>query len=268
MECKPAQEKPSAAPDSTPPAQAVAQDTTAGLGGTSWRLVRFEGSDGRSLTPDDKAKYTIAFGTDGRMNARIDCNRGTSTWTSAAPTQLQLGSLAVTRAMCPPGSLYGRIVKDWASIRSYVMKGGHLFLSLMADGGIYEFEPARTEQSPAPAPLESTHWKLTELEGRPVLPTLRQPEQAEPHLILNPVGHHASGSGGCNRFSGTYQLKGDRLSLGSMNATLMACPEGMETEHAFLNGLGRVSRWMIAGQRLELLDAAGKVIARFEAFNT
>ena len=56
--------------------------------------------------------------------------------------------------MCPPGSLYGRIVKDWASIRSYVMKGGHLFLSLMADGGIYEFEPARTEQSPAPAPLE------------------------------------------------------------------------------------------------------------------
>ncbi len=255
------------APDSTPPAQAVSQDTSVGLGGTSWRLVRFQGGDGRSLTPDDKAKYTITFGRDGRVNARIDCNRGTGTWTSSAPSQLQFGSLAVTRAMCPPGSLYGRIVQDWPSIRSYIMKGGHLFLSLMADGGIYEFEPATSEQSPATAPLENTHWKLTELEGRPVLSTPRQPGQAEPHLILNPVGRRASGSGGCNRFSGNYQLKGDRLSLGPMTATLMACPEGMETERAFFDALGRVSRWMITGQRLKLLDAAGKVIARFEAYN-
>jgi para-nitrobenzyl esterase len=28
-----------------------------------------------------------------------------------------------------------------AYVRSYVIRNGHLFLSLMADGGIYEFEP-------------------------------------------------------------------------------------------------------------------------------
>jgi para-nitrobenzyl esterase len=43
--------------------------------------------------------------------------------------------------MCPPGSLYDRIVKDWELVRSYTIKDGHLFLALMADGGIYEFEP-------------------------------------------------------------------------------------------------------------------------------
>lgn len=32
-------------------------------------------------------------------------------------------------------------MKQWGYIRSYVVKDGHLFLSLMADGGIYEFEP-------------------------------------------------------------------------------------------------------------------------------
>jgi hypothetical protein len=32
-------------------------------------------------------------------------------------------------------------VTQWGNIRSYVVKDGHLFLSLMADGGIYEFEP-------------------------------------------------------------------------------------------------------------------------------
>jgi para-nitrobenzyl esterase len=38
--------------------------------------------------------------------------------------------------------MHDRIVKHWAYIRSYVVKNGHLFLSLMADGGIYEFQPA------------------------------------------------------------------------------------------------------------------------------
>ena len=71
------------------------------LGGTSWQLVKFEGSDDTTLTPDDRAKYTIAFGTDGRLSARIDCNRGTGTWKSSGPNQIQFGPMALTRAMCP-----------------------------------------------------------------------------------------------------------------------------------------------------------------------
>jgi para-nitrobenzyl esterase len=121
--------------------QTSAQDAAAALGGTSWQLVKFQSSDGNTLTPDDKAKYTITFGNDGRVSARIDCNRGSGTWKSAGPNQLQFGLMATTRAMCPPGSLYDRIVKDWELVRSYTIKDGHLFLALMADGGIYEFEP-------------------------------------------------------------------------------------------------------------------------------
>jgi para-nitrobenzyl esterase len=121
-----------------PPASSAAPS----LGGTSWRLVQFGGSDGTTLTPDDRAKYTIQFGTDGNVTARIDCNRGRGTWTSPGPSQIRLGALALTRAMCPPGSLHDRMVRDWSDVRSYVLEGGHLFLSLMADGGIYEFEPA------------------------------------------------------------------------------------------------------------------------------
>jgi len=114
--------------------------SAASLGGTSWQLVKFQGSDDSTLTPDDKANYTIEFATDGGLAARIDCNRGRGTWKSSG-ANLELGALALTRAMCPPGSLHDRIVKDWSLVRSYVIKQGHLFLSLMADGGIYEFEP-------------------------------------------------------------------------------------------------------------------------------
>lgn len=118
-----------------------AVQTNSDLGGTSWQLVKFQGGDDTTLLPDDKSKYTIAFEANGNLSARIDCNRGRGTWTSPEPHRLEFGPLALTRALCPPGSLHDRIVEHWPFVRTYTMKGGHLFLALMADGGIYEFEP-------------------------------------------------------------------------------------------------------------------------------
>jgi para-nitrobenzyl esterase len=98
----------------------AAAPNPAALGGTSWQLVKFQSSDEKTLTPDDKAKYTISFGTDGRVSARIDCNRGAGTWKSSGPNQLQFGPLALTRAACPPGSLHDRIARDWEFVRAFV----------------------------------------------------------------------------------------------------------------------------------------------------
>jgi para-nitrobenzyl esterase len=112
------------------------------LAGTSWQLVRFQGADGTALTPDDRAKYTIAFDDRGDgMAMRIDCNRGRGTWKSAGPNQIEFGHLAVTRALCLDSTLHDQILKQWGNIQSYAIRDGHLFLSLMADGGTYEFEP-------------------------------------------------------------------------------------------------------------------------------
>lgn len=131
-------------------ADAGATSANETLGGTSWQLVKFQGSDDSNLIPDSRDKYTIAFDANGGTSLRIDCNRGRGTWKSSAPNQLEFGAIALTRALCPPGSLHNRIVKDLASVRSYVIKDGHLFLSLMADGGIYEFEPISQSQPVTP----------------------------------------------------------------------------------------------------------------------
>ena len=114
---------------------------SSGLAGTSWQLVKFQGSDDTTLTPDDRAKYTIEFAAGGQLIARIDCNRGRGTWTSSDSSHIEFGPLALTRAQCPPGSLHDQIVKQFGNIRSYVIRDGHLFLALKVDGGIYEFEP-------------------------------------------------------------------------------------------------------------------------------
>jgi para-nitrobenzyl esterase len=127
-----------------PAAKTAATAPAASLAGTSWQLVRFTGSDGSKLEPDDRTKYTLTFGPDGAVVARIDCNRGRGVWKTGAPGQLVLGPLALTRMMCPPDSMHDRVAADWDAVRSYTMKDGHLFLSLMADGGTYEYEPAPT----------------------------------------------------------------------------------------------------------------------------
>jgi copper homeostasis protein (lipoprotein) len=111
-------------------------------------------------------------------------------------------------------------------------------------------------------PLENTYWKLTRLGDAPVL---IGPRQREPHVILNPKSRRVSGFGGCNRLMGGYEVNGDQLSFGQMAGTMMACPEGMDTERAFLGALRDVKRLKITRQHLDLFDAAGNLVARFEA---
>ena len=371
-------------------ASALSQNARPGavsdLVGTSWQLVKFQGGDDTTLTPDDKSKYTVAFASDGEVSVRIDCNRGRSTWKSEGPSQLQMSPLALTRAMCPPALLNERIPKDWQYVRSYILKEGHLLLSLMADGGIYEFEPIAQKQGAAAklpaisglpatfagtlpcadcpgilyqvnlfpdhtfvsrmtyqeratrsedkgrwdlasdgktlalhgqrgapekfvlldidtlrkldangheiqsrlnlnydlkrAPLfepiesngketsatslENTYWKLIEL-GDVAVEVANQ--QQEPHFVLNSETHRVSGTGGCNRLMGSYTLNGENLVFSQVAGTMMACVKGMETESAFLQIFSQVNSWKMRGQRLELYDAAGKRVARFEARN-
>ncbi|MEX2284144.1 MAG: META domain-containing protein [Gemmatimonadota bacterium] len=104
-------------------------------------MVKFQGSDDTTLTSDDRAKYTLEFRTDGSLLARVDCNRGRGTWNAPGSNELQLGELALTKMACPPGTLLDRFARDLGYVRTYTMKDGHLYLALMMDGGIYEFEP-------------------------------------------------------------------------------------------------------------------------------
>lgn len=113
------------------------------LENTPCQFVKFEGGDGQVLTSEDPSKYTLMINKDGTFNVRFDCNRGRGTWKSKGSNQIEFGPMALTRAMCLEGSLHDHFVKHWPNIRSFTLKDGHLFLSLMADGGVFEFEPVK-----------------------------------------------------------------------------------------------------------------------------
>jgi heat shock protein HslJ len=117
----------------------------------------------------------------------------------------------------------------------------------------------------ASVPLEKTEWKLIRL-GR--VAVKGDDLHRQPQIVLDPVSDRASGSGGCNRIIGGYELKGDKLTFARMASTMMACPDGMRTEQDFLKALGKVKRWKIAGLQLELMDGSGKVVAVFKVANS
>jgi heat shock protein HslJ len=77
-------------------------------------------------------------------------------------------------------------------------------------------------------------------------------------------GGRVAGFGGCNNFSGSWKLDGNKLSLGPLAATRKACvqPEGvMAQEAAFLRALESAATARREGPRLELRTSADAMAA-------
>jgi putative lipoprotein len=112
--------------------------------------------------------------------------------------------------------------------------------------------------------LEHTYWKLTTL-GAEVIHT---PAGAR-EVYLQLRNGEMSGFSGCNSLGGRYAVKADQLTLTQVASTMMYCEgPGMQIERALYAAVGRVARYRIEGQTLELLDVAGASLAKFEARKT
>jgi heat shock protein HslJ len=129
------------------------------LANTQWRLMEFQSMDDKKGTvrPMDPSLYTMRLDSDGTVTMRLNCNRATGTWSSepgsdAASGRFEFGPLAATRALCPSPSMDESIVAQSKFIRSYLLKDGRLYLSLMADGGIYAWEPDTAKSFAASVP--------------------------------------------------------------------------------------------------------------------
>jgi len=124
-----------------------------------------------------------------------------------------------------------------------------------------KLDPQNTCAPTVHAELQNTYWKVIELEGKAV----ETPEgMREAHVILASEGSRAHGHAGCNNFFGGFETSGDHLEFSALGSTMMACPEGMDTEQAFLKALGETTRYTIIGQFLTLF-ANDRTLARLEA---
>jgi copper homeostasis protein (lipoprotein) len=111
------------------------------------------------------------------------------------------------------------------------------------------------------ASLLDTNWRLTRLRDQPAR---RFENQREPQIVLRSNGS-VTGSDGCNRLTGSYRQADSKLSFSQMASTRMACINGMEQAARFTSALGDAARYRVTGRHLELFDANGAALMRFEA---
>ncbi|MGH2551306.1 MAG: META domain-containing protein, partial [Thermomicrobiales bacterium] len=110
------------------------------LAGVVWEWTGLLSMDGTITTPDDPSHYTIEFLADGAIAVGADCNRGRGTYTRDG-SSIDLEVLALTRAMCEPGSLSNDFIGYVNTVTSLVFADGALHLALPMDGGILSFTP-------------------------------------------------------------------------------------------------------------------------------
>lgn len=140
------------------------------------------------------------------------------------------------------------------------MEGNNKEIKLIVDK-VEKLDPEKTCTPTAHAELQNTYWKVVELDGGAV----ETPEgMREAHVILASEDSRAHGHAGCNNFFGHFETAGEKLSFSALGSTMMACPEGMDTEQAFLQALGETTRYEISGQFLTLY-ANDRPLARLEA---
>jgi heat shock protein HslJ len=114
-----------------------------------------------------------------------------------------------------------------------------------------------------PISITETHWNLIELDGNAIAAVTSGRNQ--PYIYLQRPGDKISGSGGCNRLFGTFDLSGNSLQFHSVASTRMACADNsMANEAALLEALKLTTSFQLDGNVLQL-RVDDRILARFQA---
>jgi len=111
----------------------------------------------------------------------------------------------------------------------------------------------------ADASLLNTRWTLETVRGMPAVSG-----RGDPHLILGPDGGLTGGTG-CNQMGGAFTVDGDAIAFGPIRTTRMYCADAYRTEQQLLKAFREVGRFVVTGNRLELLTKDGVTLAVFTA---
>lgn len=217
------------------PVKSAAPAQAATLAGTAWRLVSFQSMDDAvgTIRPEDPSRFTMHLNRDGTVVFRLDCNRARGTW-AAEPAgdgtngRFTFGLLASTRALCPPPHLDELVVGQAGYVRGYLLREGRLYLSLMADGGIFAWEPLEESVPFATEPdaaleaaiLRASPGYTREMvriggqEARYLYGRIDLDGDGEKEVFVYLLGSFFCGTGGCNLLlftsgDGTYSLVND-----------------------------------------------------------
>jgi heat shock protein HslJ len=226
------------------------------LDGTAWMLSRL---NAQTLDPD-APRPTLRFDGD-RVVGSDGCNRFVG-YRFGDGAALKLGrDLAATRRTCADATqaaadAYGRTL---ARVAAWRLEGGSLVLLDRRDTALASF-------APQPAALTDTVWRVTGFaDGHRGWSGLRRSSLVT--VEFDPEGR-VRGFGGCAPYGGVWAVVDRRLDVGPLQSAHADCEAFVDLraqQRSYLRSLGRAAALRRDGDRLELLDGAGEVVATAEA---
>lgn len=109
------------------------------------------------------------------------------------------------------------------------------------------------------------YWKLIELDGKAIASN-EEGAAREAHFILHAQNSLISGSTGCNRLTGKYDLdeQDGRIGFSPLATTRMACI-GVDYEQSYLDVFGATDNYTVSHDTLSLNNADNEALAKFVA---
>jgi heat shock protein HslJ len=210
--------------------------------GTGWVLTSLVTQEGEIFIPPANAPL-LNLSEDNSMTGNGGCNNIFSEFT-AENGNIEFGPIGSTMMFCDGlMELEAGFTTGLDVVTRYEISGDRLLLSDDSYTTVLTFFAADVE-------LVRTQWRLYVLNGEEI------PENINVTLNLSPEGDNSEGSifgsAGCNRYSGTYSLEGDRLTINIPLLTAMECDAGMDVEAAFIAALQGELTFQIFYNRLIL----------------
>jgi heat shock protein HslJ len=222
----------------------------------SWTLASGHGPGG-PVAP--LADHPITLELDGdRWAGSAGCNRYTTTVVRDGDHVSIPRGIATTLMACRDEVMVVELayLGTLPTVRTVELVDGRL--TLRGAGAELVFEPTGFARSAVP--LVGTGWTIVAIDGDPTGRPSRGVVGA-PALRLSEDGN-VTGTTGCNRFFGRYQLDGTSLAIGPLATTRMACDElAAGQEAALLRVLSDAAlEATVAGDTLHLSRADGGAI--------
>jgi heat shock protein HslJ len=244
-------------PTNTP---APAPTETLKLEGTLWKLDFYLNNQGKSLDVLTGSEITLEFEAD-QVVGSAGCNNYFATY-KIEGNSLTINQIGSTMISCEPevNEQEMRYVSTFKNVASYQVADERLEM-LDADGEI-----VLTFAALEPTPLTGTTWRLSGYNnGKDGFASVLN--GSEITAVFGADGS-LSGSAGCNSYTASYTVQGNKLSLGSLAGTLMMCEEPagiMDQENDYLAALAAAAAYQVKVDALEVFDADGARLATYSA---
>lgn len=109
--------------------------------------------------------------------------------------------------------------------------------------------------------LQQRTWQVSKINGQSV-----SVNQTTPQLTFDPATQRVSGTDGCNRIFGHYQIQGNQIHISPLASTRMMCMGNQQLSDQFHLAMKNVDHFHIEGNHtLQLLDQNNQVVVELHS---